>query len=78
MPNYRVRRDLPGNSYVQLKSSTLPECKALLKSLRDKWEDLADTGTFGGGQAYSVDLGGMALVVKQGEKIVDRYVIEVV
>ena len=73
---YRVKRNLPDNSYVQLKSATLPECKSLLKSIRDKWEDLSDNGSAFGEEPFVVTLENNRLVVTRGERVVDEYVIE--
>jgi len=73
---YRVRRDLPHDSYVQLKSSTLPECKAFLEKMQQTWANLGDMGTFGGREPFVASISGKVLTVTQGEKVVDRYVIE--
>ena len=77
MSNYRVRRDLPNNSYVQLKSAPLAECKSVLQSIKRKWDDLRDVG-LDGSEPYVVELakGGKELVVTQAERIVDRYIVE--
>lgn len=73
---YRVRRDLPDNSYVQVKSTTKEECKRVLRSLKDKWADLAKGEPFNGEDPYVVTLKGATLTVTQGERVVDRYVME--
>lgn len=77
MANYRVRRDIPGNTYTQLKSATLAECKRVVKSIRDKWSDLKGV-PLDDEEPYEVDLkaGGKELIVTQGERVVDRYVVE--
>lgn len=76
MSKYRVRRCLPGNDYVQLKSATMADCKALLKSIKGKWDDLAHMGSFGGGEPYETKIDKSNLIVLQGDRIVDKYVIE--
>lgn len=77
MASYRVRRDIPGNTYTQVKSTTLAECKRVLRSIRDKWNDLKNV-PFEDEEPFEVDLkaGGRELVVTQGERVVDRYVVE--
>lgn len=76
MSNYRVRRDLPNNSYVQLKSATLPECKRVLQSIKSKWDELRFVGI--DEEPYEIELvkGGKQLIVTQGERVVDRYIVE--
>lgn len=73
---YRVRRDIPGNTYTQLKSSTLKECKDALKSLKKKWDEVAKEGAFAEAEPYETKLAKKELVVSQGDRIVDRYVVE--
>ena len=77
MSNYRVRRDIPGNSYTQLKSADLADCKALLKSIKGKWDDLKGIG-LDEEMPYSTQMmaGGKELVVTQGDRVVDRYIVE--
>lgn len=72
---YRVRRDLNGNTYTQLKSADLPECRRVLQSLKAKWDDLANT-PLDDQEPFVAAIAGMKLVVRQGERIVDSYVIE--
>lgn len=76
MSSYRVRRDLPGNSYVQLKSATLPECKSVIKSIKAKWDDLRNVGIDEEPYITELDKGGKKLIVTQGERVVDCYVVE--
>lgn len=75
--SYRVRRDLPGNDYVQLKSATLGECKGVVKSIKEKWDDLKNVG-IDDEEPFETHLskGGKELVVTQGDRVVDKYVVE--
>lgn len=73
---FRVRRDIPGNTYTQLKSSTLKECRDTLKGLKRKWDEVAAEGGFADGDPYKVDLTKQELVVSRGDRVVDRYVVE--
>jgi len=73
---YRVKRDLPENSFVQLKSAPLAECKALLASLEQKWNDVKENGVAFGEEAFVVERSPQSLVVTRGNEVVDRYVIE--
>ena len=73
---YRVRRDLPDDSYVQLKATDLPTCKAFLRSISDKWRDLRDMPVAIGEEPYVVKLEKMQVMVSQGERIVDVYIVE--
>lgn len=77
MAKHRVRRDIPGNSYTQLKAADLSDCKALLKSIKSKWDDLRGV-TWEDELPFQTELktGGKELVVMQGDKVVDRYVVE--
>lgn len=77
MANYRVRRDLGENHYTMLKSSTLPECKRVVRSLKGKWDDVKDV-PMEGEEPFETNLknDGRELVVTQGERIVDRYIVE--
>ena len=74
---YRVRRDLPNNDYVQVKATDLPECKRVMRSIYDKWRDLRDP-KWSEEEPFDVELtnGGKLLEVYQGPRLVDRYIIE--
>lgn len=76
MSNYRVRRDLAENSYVQLKSATLAECKSVIKSIKAKWDDLRNVGIDEEPYVTELAKGGKLLTVMQGERLVDCYVVE--
>ena len=73
---YRVRRDLPDDSHVQLKATDLPTCKAFLRSISDKWRDLRDMPVAIGEEPYVVKREKMQVMVSQGERIVDVYIVE--
>ncbi|MCA1807842.1 MAG: hypothetical protein LC687_08365 [Actinobacteria bacterium] len=70
---YRVRRNIPGNTYVQLKSAPRSECKRVLRSLADKWEGVASLGF---GPPFSVELEANELIVEREGVVVDHYIIE--
>ena len=76
MAKYRVRRDLPDNTYTQVKATDLAECKRVLRSIKGKWDDVKAMGTFNGGEPFVTKLSAKKLVVTRGEDIVDQYVIE--
>lgn len=75
--NYRVRRDIPGNEYTQLKSATLAECKTFIKSIKQKWDDVKNI-VLDDEEPFETHLqkSGKELLVTQGERTVDRYVVE--
>jgi len=75
--SYRVRRDIPGNDYVQLKSATLAECKSVVKSIKQKWDDVKNI-VLDDEEPFETQLmkSGKELVVTQGERMVDRYIVE--
>lgn len=74
--HYKVVRRLNDEEHVVLKRGTKPEAVDLLRSIRDKWADVAGvpTGWSKSGE-YSVELSKTELVVKLGDKLVDHYVI---
>jgi hypothetical protein len=75
--HYTVIRDLPNYRDVQMRRGTRAEAEELLGSLRRRWEAVADTGSWNGGPPFTTAIEGGTLTVHHGERVVDRYVIEV-
>lgn len=76
MPRYHVRRDIPNNTYVQVKSTDLPTCRAFLRSVKSKWDDLKNMPVSMGEEPYVTKLEKMKMTVTQDGKVVDMYVVE--
>jgi hypothetical protein len=75
---YRVRRETNGDHSIQLKASGLPECRAVLESIAEKWRGISDVPLAYGGQPYVVKVTKYMLIVTEGERVVDKYVVEAV
>lgn len=73
---YRVKRKLPDNEYVQLKNADKDDCKQLLRSLKDKWNEVKDVGVDFGDDPFVVELKRDTLTVTKGDRVVDQYIIE--
>lgn len=74
--SYRVKRKLPDNEYVQLKNADKEDCKQLLRSLKDKWNEVKDVGVAFGDDPFVVNLKRDTLTVTKGDRVVDQYIIE--
>jgi len=73
---YRVKRKLPDNEYVQLKNADKEDCKELLRSLKNKWNEVKDVGVDFGDDPFVVSLKRDTLTVTKGDRVVDQYIIE--